>query len=81
MFLNAIMLAGIGGAVLPLVLHLMNRARYRTVEWGAMMFLRGDGARQQQARRQTHCGNQRNQYQFPGATKGIHHFISSPSNS
>jgi hypothetical protein len=39
MFLNTTMLAGIGGAVLPLVLHLLNRARYRKVQWGAMMFL------------------------------------------
>ena len=39
MFLNAIMLAGIGAAVIPIVLHLLSRARYRTVEWGAMMFL------------------------------------------
>lgn len=33
------MLAGLAGAALPLVLHLLNRARYRRVEWGAMMFL------------------------------------------
>jgi len=39
MFLNAIMLAGIGAAVIPIVLHLLSRARYRTIEWGAMMFL------------------------------------------
>src|SRR3982751_1408121 len=39
LFLNATMLAGLGGAVLPLVLHLVGRARYRNVEWGAMMFL------------------------------------------
>src|SRR5262245_10261540 len=39
MFVNATMLAGIAGAVLPLVLHLLNRARYRRVGWGAMMFL------------------------------------------
>src|SRR5688500_6918328 len=41
MFLNAVMLAGIGGAVAPLVLHLLARSRYRTVDWGAMMFLEG----------------------------------------
>ena len=46
MFLNAIMLAGIGGAVLPLVLHFMARARYRRVAWGAMMFLEQAEARQ-----------------------------------
>src|SRR3954447_12077223 len=39
MFLNPIMLAALGGASLPLVLHLLARARYKNVEWGAMMFL------------------------------------------
>ena len=39
MFLNAVMLAGIAGAALPLVVHLLSRARVRTVDWGAMMFL------------------------------------------
>jgi hypothetical protein len=39
MFLNPTMLAGVGGASLPLVLHLLARARYKNVEWGAMMFL------------------------------------------
>ncbi|MEO6436177.1 MAG: BatA domain-containing protein [Tepidisphaeraceae bacterium] len=39
MFENPLMLAGLGGAVVPLVIHLLGRARYRTVEWGAMMFL------------------------------------------
>lgn len=39
MFENVIMLAGLGGAVVPLVIHLLGRARYRPVEWGAMMFL------------------------------------------
>src|SRR5215212_2436973 len=39
MFEHPIMLAGLGGAVIPLVLHLLGRARYRSVEWGAMMFL------------------------------------------
>ena len=51
MFLNPLMLAGLGGAVLPLVLHLLNRARYRTVDWGAMMFLPGAHGRQQQSNR------------------------------
>jgi hypothetical protein len=45
------MLAGIGGAALPLVLHLLARARYRTVDWGAMMFLTGADVRQQQRAR------------------------------
>src|SRR4051812_49064774 len=39
MFVKPIMLAGLGAAVIPLVLHLLSKARYRTVEWGAMMFL------------------------------------------
>jgi hypothetical protein len=41
MFLNPIMLAGLAGAMVPVVLHLMSRARYRSVGWGAMMFLDG----------------------------------------
>ena len=51
MFLNLIMLAGIGGAVVPLVLHLLNRARYRNVDWAAMMFLDVGNARQRQSNR------------------------------
>ena len=39
MFLNPLMLAGLGAVVLPVVLHLLSRARYREVRWGAMMFL------------------------------------------
>src|SRR5437764_6351179 len=35
MFFNPLMLVGLGAAVLPLVLHLLSRARYRQVEWGA----------------------------------------------
>lgn len=46
MFLNAIMLAGLSAAVLPIVLHLLNRARYRRVDWGAMMFLQDTVTRQ-----------------------------------
>jgi hypothetical protein len=38
-FLNPIMLAGLAAALVPLVVHLLNRSRYRNVEWGAMMFL------------------------------------------
>ncbi|HLL90450.1 MAG TPA: BatA domain-containing protein, partial [Tepidisphaeraceae bacterium] len=51
MFLNALMLAGLGGAVLPIVLHLLARARYRTVDWGAMMFLAPAEARQHRSPR------------------------------
>src|SRR6476661_768398 len=39
MFLNPVMLAGVGGAVVPLVLHFLSRSRFRTVDWGGMMFL------------------------------------------
>ena len=35
----ALLLAGLGGAVLPVVLHLLSRARYRRIDFGAMMFL------------------------------------------
>lgn len=40
-FDNAMMLAGLGGAMIPLVLHLLARSRHRTVDWGAMIFLEG----------------------------------------
>jgi hypothetical protein len=40
-----------------------------------------NGASQRQARRQTHCGDRCHHYQFPCSTKGVHRFISSPSNS
>ncbi|HEY8668585.1 MAG TPA: BatA domain-containing protein, partial [Tepidisphaeraceae bacterium] len=49
MFLNITMLAGIGGALVPLVLHLLSRARYRSVDWGAMMFLESAEMRQRQS--------------------------------
>jgi hypothetical protein len=39
MFENPMMLAALGGAVVPLVIHLLGRARYRSLEWGAMMFI------------------------------------------
>ena len=45
-FLNPSMLAGIAAALVPLVLHLLNRSRYRNVDWGAMMFLDGLEAKQ-----------------------------------
>lgn len=41
MFLNPIMLACVGAAVVPIVLHLLSRARFRTVSWGGMLFLPG----------------------------------------
>ena len=51
MFLNATMLAGICGAALPLIVHLLSRARVRTVDWGAMMFLADERGAQDQAAR------------------------------
>lgn len=44
MILHPLMLAWLGGAVVPLVLHLLSRSRYRAVPWGAMMFLSGADA-------------------------------------
>ena len=38
-FLNPILLWGLALAALPVVIHLLNQLRYRTVRWGAMMFL------------------------------------------
>src|SRR5215208_6242984 len=51
MFANPYMLLGLGLAVLPIIVHLLSRARYRTVDWGAMMFLEGADAAQAQSRR------------------------------
>jgi hypothetical protein len=38
-FLNAILAFGTLAFTVPLVIHLLNRSRYRTVDWGAMIFL------------------------------------------
>lgn len=51
MFLNPLLLLGIGAAVVPLVLHLLSRARFVDVDWGAMMFLKGVDARQRSSSR------------------------------
>ncbi len=48
MFEHLIMLAGLGGAALPLVIHLLSRARYRVVDWGAVMFLEAPTQRSRQ---------------------------------
>jgi hypothetical protein len=40
MFLNIIMLGAAAAAAVPLVIHLLNRSRFRTVRWGAMHLLR-----------------------------------------
>src|SRR3982751_893267 len=53
MFLNALMLAGVAAAVLPTVIHLLSRSRYRTVDWGAMMFFDGADPDQERTRRFT----------------------------
>lgn len=37
--LQPVMLWGLSAALVPIVIHLLNRLRYRTVHWGAMMFL------------------------------------------
>ena len=38
-FLNAALLFGLFAGAVPLIIHLINRTRYRTVEWGAMHLL------------------------------------------
>ncbi|MCA9037106.1 MAG: VWA domain-containing protein [Planctomycetaceae bacterium] len=38
-FLNTSLLAGAAAFAIPLVIHILNRSRYRTVEWGAMHLL------------------------------------------
>ena len=35
-FLNSILLGGIAAFMIPLVIHLLNKRRFRTVHWGAM---------------------------------------------
>ncbi|HEY1683905.1 MAG TPA: BatA domain-containing protein [Tepidisphaeraceae bacterium] len=50
-FLNPIMFAALAAVVVPIVLHLLSRSRFRTVDWGAMMFLPGRDTRRTQASR------------------------------
>ncbi len=38
-FLNQLMLWGMAGVAIPILIHLLNRRRATTVEWGAMRFL------------------------------------------
>ncbi len=38
-FLNAIMLAGLAAAAIPILIHILNRRRAAVVDWGAMQFL------------------------------------------
>lgn len=39
-FLNAVLLGGAAAAAIPVLLHLLNRSRFRVVPWGAMHLLR-----------------------------------------
>jgi Aerotolerance regulator N-terminal/von Willebrand factor type A domain len=50
-FLNPILLAGAAAVVVPIVLHLLSRSRFRSVDWGGMMFLPGRDWRRRQASR------------------------------
>ena len=38
-FINMAMLAGLTAAAVPVIIHLLNKSRYRVVRWGAMIFL------------------------------------------
>lgn len=38
-FLNGILLGGIAALAIPLIIHLLNKRRFRTVHWGAMHLL------------------------------------------
>lgn len=38
-FLNGILAFGAAAAAIPLLIHLLNRSRFRTIEWGAMHLL------------------------------------------
>ncbi|HVA45664.1 MAG TPA: BatA domain-containing protein [Pirellulales bacterium] len=38
-FLHPLLLAGLALTALPVLIHLINQLRYRTIRWGAMMFL------------------------------------------
>lgn len=38
-FINLLLLGGAAAAAIPLVIHLLNRSRYRVVQWGAMHLL------------------------------------------
>lgn len=38
-FLNIMLLGGLAAAAIPLIIHLLNRRRFRVVHWGAMRFL------------------------------------------
>jgi hypothetical protein len=48
-FLNAVLLFGAAAFTVPLLIHLLHRTRYTSIEWGAMFFL--DDLRRVQTRR------------------------------
>ncbi|MFN0069356.1 MAG: BatA domain-containing protein [Limisphaerales bacterium] len=39
-FLNPLLLAGLAGIAIPVAIHLLNRRRFRRVDWAAMRFLK-----------------------------------------
>lgn len=39
LFLNVILVGGAAAAVIPLIIHLLNRTRFRVLDWGAMHLL------------------------------------------
>jgi hypothetical protein len=38
-FLNAILLGGLLAGAIPIIIHIINRNRFRRVQWGAMHLL------------------------------------------
>ena len=38
-FLNQILLAGLAAAAIPIIIHLLNRRRFKRVPWAAMRFV------------------------------------------
>ena len=39
-FLNSIMLAGLAAVAVPIIIHLLNRRKFKTVTWAAMKFVK-----------------------------------------
>ncbi|MCI0381187.1 MAG: BatA domain-containing protein [Gemmataceae bacterium] len=39
-FLNAALLAGLAAVAIPVLIHLLHRRRFQTIDWGAMQFLK-----------------------------------------
>src|SRR5688572_3368694 len=40
MFLNPLMLAGLGAVSIPIIIHLLNRRKFERVVWAAMRFVK-----------------------------------------